>query len=214
METNKAYDLESKIIIAARELFTENGFAETSMSDIAARVGINRPVLHYYFRTKDRMFKAVFGSIVESLVPKVQNIVRDDGLSVSQKVSLVTDAYYRVFKASPCLPMFLMREMRRDFEYVENFVLTMRFDSYFKTIGSYITEEMDKGRIRRVPLRFLFLSFYSLLTMPFSMKNFCQHILLNEGESFDDMLAEWKPYIVSSITAMLTPDDSKQIGAA
>lgn len=209
METNKTEDLESKIITAARELFTENGFAETSMSDIAAKVGINRPVLHYYFRTKDRMFRAVFGSIVEALIPKVQDIVRDNGLSVARKVSLVVDAYYKIFTASPCLPMFIMREMHRDFKYVEDFVLTMRFDRYFKTIGGYITEEMDKGYLRRVPLRFLFLSFYSMLTMPFSMKNLCQHRLLNEGESFDDMLAEWKPYIVSSITTLLTPDNAE-----
>lgn len=53
--TNNNEDLEKKIIEAAKELFIENGFAETSMSDIAAKVGINRPALHYYFRTKDKM---------------------------------------------------------------------------------------------------------------------------------------------------------------
>ena len=56
--TNNNEDLEKKIIEAAKELFIENGFAETSMSDIAAKVCINRPALHYYFRTKDKMFQA------------------------------------------------------------------------------------------------------------------------------------------------------------
>ena len=45
-------NLETKIIEVAKQQFIENGFAETSMSDIAAKVGINRPGLHYYFRTK------------------------------------------------------------------------------------------------------------------------------------------------------------------
>lgn len=54
-------NLETKIIEVAKQQFIENGFAETSMSDIAAKVGINRPGLHYYFRTKERMFQAVFG---------------------------------------------------------------------------------------------------------------------------------------------------------
>ena len=44
-------ELEHQIIETAKQLFIEKGFAETSMSDIAARVGINRPTLHYYFRT-------------------------------------------------------------------------------------------------------------------------------------------------------------------
>lgn len=69
-ENKKSEDLETKIIEAAKELFIENGFAETSMSDIATKVGINRPGVHYYFRTKDKMFQAVFGSIVKSLYPK------------------------------------------------------------------------------------------------------------------------------------------------
>lgn len=71
-------ELEHQIIETAKQLFIEKGFAETSMSDIAARVGINRPTLHYYFRTKDRMFQAVFGSIVMTLLPKVQDIIKQD----------------------------------------------------------------------------------------------------------------------------------------
>lgn len=68
--TNNNEDLEKKIIEAAKELFIENGFAETSMSDIAAKVGINRPALHYYFRTKDKMFQAVFVTSYFLLFPK------------------------------------------------------------------------------------------------------------------------------------------------
>lgn len=69
MATTEHSDLEQQIIKTAQQLFIEKGFVETSMSDIAATVGINRPTLHYYFRTKDKMFKAVFGSIVMSLMP-------------------------------------------------------------------------------------------------------------------------------------------------
>lgn len=71
-------ELEYQIIETAKQLFIEKGFVETSMSDIAAKVGINRPTLHYYFRTKDRMFQAVFGSIVMSLLPKVQEIIQQE----------------------------------------------------------------------------------------------------------------------------------------
>ena len=56
MATTEHSDLEQQIIKTAQQLFIEKGFVETSMSDIAATVGINRPTLHYYFRTKDKMF--------------------------------------------------------------------------------------------------------------------------------------------------------------
>ena len=51
--------MEQKIVSAAKKLFIEKGYEETNMTDIAAEIGINRPTLHYYFRTKDIMFKAV-----------------------------------------------------------------------------------------------------------------------------------------------------------
>ena len=53
MENNE--NLEDRIVDVAKDVFLENGFEMTSMSDIAAKVGINRPTLHYYFRTKERM---------------------------------------------------------------------------------------------------------------------------------------------------------------
>lgn len=69
MNTDNNDNLEQKIIDTAREIFIEKGFTDTSMSEIAAKVGMNRPGIHYYFRTKDRMFQAVFGNIVLSFIP-------------------------------------------------------------------------------------------------------------------------------------------------
>lgn len=88
MATTEHSDLEQQIIKTAQQLFIEKGFVETSMSDIAATVGINRPTLHYYFRTKDKMFKAVFGSIVMSLMPKIQDIVKQD-IPFMERLSMI-----------------------------------------------------------------------------------------------------------------------------
>ena len=72
---NNGISTESRIIDAAKSLFIEKGYAETSMSDIAARAEINRPALHYYFRTKDKMFHAVIGDIVSAIVPRVYELL-------------------------------------------------------------------------------------------------------------------------------------------
>lgn len=203
METTKPTDLEHKITEAARELFIENGYAETSMSDIAAHVGINRPTLHYYFRTKDRLFNAVFGSIIERLAPQVQDIVRQRGVSVSKRSEMVIDTYYRMFKANPSLPMFMLREMKRDYTFVFNIARSMHFDAYFDNIRAEIQAQMDEGLIKQVPMRFVFLTFYSILAMPFAMKPVCENIMLYESETFDDMLNKWKKQMSTTISKML-----------
>ena len=49
-KTEQTENIESRIIEAAKQEFIKKGFEQTSMSDIAAVVGINRPTLHYYFK--------------------------------------------------------------------------------------------------------------------------------------------------------------------
>ena len=202
-ENKKSEDLETRIIEAAKELFIENGFAETSMSDIATKVGINRPGVHYYFRTKDKMFQAVFGSIVESLIPKVQDIILQQDIPIGERIGKVIDAYYEVFKTNSSLPIFIMKEMLRDFDYFSKTITEIHSVNYFNTIRNGLQDEMKKGKLKTVPIRFLFLTFYSLLVMPFSIKNLCQNILLEENETYDEMLAEWKPYIITHVCNLL-----------
>lgn len=205
MATEKNYvgGLEARIVDAARELFLERGFVGTSMSDIAQHAGINRPTLHYYFRTKERMFGAVFGDIVGSLVPRVKDIILQDDKPVSERVGKVVDVYYGVFADNPSLPLFIVREMDRDFDGVANTLRELGLQSYIDSIKQGLLEEMKAGRLNHVPMRYLFMTFYSMLTMPFVARNLCRNVLVADGESFADFLAGWKGYIVNAVERML-----------
>lgn len=202
-DKNHTGGLEARIVDAARQLFIERGFVGTSMSDIASRAGINRPTLHYYFRTKERMFDAVFGGIVGTLVPRVKDIVLQPDRPIGERVASVVDAYYDVFGANPGLPMFIVSEMHRDFDGVVRTIMELRLGQYIESVRQGLQGEMDSGRLRQVPMRYLFLTFYSMLTMPFVAGNLCRTVLLDEGETFADLLAGWKPYIVDAMERLL-----------
>lgn len=202
-DKNHTGGLEARIVDAARQLFIERGFVGTSMSDIASRAGINRPTLHYYFRTKERMFDAVFGGIVGTLVPRVKDIVLQPDRPIGERVASVVDAYYDVFGANQGLPMFIVREMHRDFDGVVRTIMELRLGQYIESVRQGLQGEMDSGRLRQVPMRYLFLTFYSMLTMPFVAGNLCRTVLLDEGETFADLLAGWKPYIVDAMERLL-----------
>lgn len=202
-DKNHTGGLEARIVDAARQLFIERGFVGTSMSDIASRAGINRPTLHYYFRTKERMFDAVFGGIVGTLVPRVKDIVLQPDRPIGERVASVVDAYYDVFGANPGLPMFIVREMHRDFDGVVRTIMELRLGQYIESVRQGLQGEMDSGRLRQVPMRYLFLTFYLMLTMPFVAGNLCRTVLLDEGETFADLLAGWKPYIVDAMERLL-----------
>lgn len=197
-------DLERKIIEAAQQLFMKNGFVETNMSDIATAVGINRPVLHYYFRTKDKMFQAVFGNIILSLAPEIQDIMLQDK-PLPERVGKVVDAYFNVFLRHPYLPMFIMREVERDAEHLKSAARELQLERYFNKIAASLRSEMDSGKLKQVPIHFIFYTFYGALVFPFLTRKLSFSLSLEEGEKADfvEMLMEWKSYIIMQMKNLL-----------
>ncbi len=195
--------MENKIIEIAKNVFIEKGYAETSMSEIAAKVGINRPGLHYYFRTKDKMFEAVFGDIIMSIIPKVFDILIQKDKKIGKRVEEIIDTYYKLFLENPKLPMFVIREINRDANLLINTAEKLHLPERFFGALHYIEEEMKEGKLKQVPIRFIFYNLYSLLSIPFLSQDLTYSLLLDENESFEDMLNDWKPYIVSQMENLL-----------
>ncbi len=192
--------LEEKIIAVAKEVFTEKGFDGASMSDIAARVGINRPTLHYYYRTKDKMFQAVFLSIIQSFIPKIQDVFVDDNKPFSEKIRIVVDTYLEVAKNNPYLPMFVMREINRNAKDFIKAVKPVYMDKFLSHIAIYLQSAMEKGEIKKVPLRIVFNTFYGLMSFPFLSKDL---IFMESDKEFNDLIDEWKPYMVDQMIHLL-----------
>lgn len=199
--------LEEQIIETARQLFVEKGFSETSMSDIAARVGINRPTLHYYFRTKERMFQAVFGSIVVTLLPKVQQIIRLD-LPIMERISLALDEYIDCFTRHPEIPKFVCGEIYRDMDRLYETLQFLHLDEVFSEVKHSLLAEMEAGRLKSVPLHIVFPTFYGLVTFPFLAHNLMIRIFLEDESRFEPFLKEWKQYVIFQLRNLLLEKDS------
>lgn len=187
----------------AEKLFLEKGFDGTNMSDIALSMGINRPTLHYYFRTKDKMFRAVLARIVLSFVPRVYDIVVNSEKPVAERISQVFDAYMAIFLAKPCLPLFMAREVQRDFDFLLRMLQQEQIDRYVRKIIRALEAEMDAGKLKKVPLRTLFYTFYGLMVFPFLSRRLTESLLLAEGETFEEMLEEWKRQVVAQVCVLL-----------
>jgi TetR/AcrR family transcriptional regulator len=48
-----------RLLETATELFAEKGYAGTSVREIVEKAGVSKPVLYYYFKSKDGLFYAV-----------------------------------------------------------------------------------------------------------------------------------------------------------
>lgn len=55
------------VLLAAVQMFNERGFHATSLDDVAARLGITKPVIYHYFGNKDQVLLACVGTGVDQL---------------------------------------------------------------------------------------------------------------------------------------------------
>ena len=83
-------DTEGRILDAAHAVFVRHGTAGARMQDIAKEAGVNQALLHYYFRTKDRLAEAVFRRTAGQLFPQVVQVMASDA-SLEEKIAKVVD---------------------------------------------------------------------------------------------------------------------------
>ena len=97
----------------------------------------------------------------------------------------------------------VIREINRDANLLINTAEKLHLPEKFFGALHSIEEEMKEGKLKQVPIRFIFYNLYSLLSIPFLSQDLTYSLLLDENESFEDMLNDWKPYIVSQMENLL-----------
>lgn len=104
---------EEKILDAARKVFIRKGMDGARMQDIADEAGINKALLHYYFRTKDKLFEVIFKETAGKLFPKFELILNSD-ISYFDKLRKIVESYMDMINENPYMPLFVLNEMNRN----------------------------------------------------------------------------------------------------
>lgn len=193
-------NIEEKIISVAKEVFLEKGFDGASMSDIASRVGINRPTLHYYYRTKEKMFQAVFIPIIQSFIPRIQNVLIKGDMSFQEKITIAIDIYLEMIIRNPYLPLFAIRELNRNAKEFVEAVKPLYMEEFLHKMSDLLLSAMKEGEINNVPLRVVFNTFYGLMMFPFLSKDL---LFMEPDKTLEDVIKEWKPYFVNQMIFLL-----------
>jgi TetR/AcrR family transcriptional regulator len=101
---------EARILDAAHAVFLRRGTAGARMQDIAAEAGVNQALLHYYFRTKDRLSEAVFRRAASQLLPRVIEVMASDA-PLQDKVAEVVRLEIDHLSRTPYLPGYIISEL-------------------------------------------------------------------------------------------------------
>ena len=168
---SKEQNLENEILMAAEDLFLEKGFAGTSTTDIARRVGCNQALVHYYFRTKENLFLRVFNGKVETILTTLQKPLLEQGAEFTDKLRSTIGAYFDFLTANSRLPFFVINELLCNKERLQSayiyFMQNTSHNNVFGLIDSVVQAEVQKGTIRPIETVDFVLNIVSLTVFNF-----------------------------------------------
>lgn len=184
MVKSKTTDLqtEEKIFKAASSVFEEKGLAAARMQEIADRAGINKALLHYYFRSKEQLFKAVFQVLLKKMFEKILSVFMMD-ISFEKKIKLYYEEHINILIKNPNLPLFLLNEISHNPGLVQGIQETLRYSEIREIIYKKHSKELRKYGIRKNDVPQLMVTIVSLAIFPFAARNIMKMIMRQIGDT-------------------------------
>jgi AcrR family transcriptional regulator len=179
---------EEKIFSAATEVFAEKGMTGARMQDIADRAGINKSLLHYYYRSKDKLFKAVFDKLAETMFLKFASILGRE-IPFEEKIAYFFSEHISFLQKNPNLPLFIITEVARDPGLLKKFISSVNIQA----IGKTLKPDLNPG-ITETEITHLMVTVVSMSVFPVLARPVVEAILEQQGIDYDTFLEERKVY--------------------
>ncbi|MEZ4774142.1 MAG: TetR/AcrR family transcriptional regulator [Bacteroidia bacterium] len=169
---SKDDNTEKRILTAARKIFYEKGLAGARMEEIAQEAGINKAMLHYYFRSKQKLFEKIFQEAFAQIFPRLLAIIMSDE-SLEEKIKQISYMYNDMLSENPLLPLFVLSSIQRD---ADSFIQSVFLDAPIQPaevmakLMAQIQAEVAAGKIKPVDPRDLIINLIAMSVFPFMMK--------------------------------------------
>ena len=186
---------------AARKVFTQKGFDGARMQDIADEAGIHKSLLHYYFRSKDKLFEAIFKDALGTLLPPVVSILVSD-LPLFEKINHFTDQYIDILAKNPGIAGFVLHELKMNPHRFLGSLTETGID--LSIIGNQIQQESEAGNIRNVETGHFIANLVSMCVFPFIARPVFIGLFGMEEEGFDHFIEERKKVVSETMIRSLT----------
>ena len=193
---------EARIKEAARAVFLRKGYAAARTRDIADEAGVNMALLHYYFRSKEKLFEMVMLESIQQFAVGLMEVLNDPGTSLKDKFSLLASRYIDFLVVQPELPFFLISEVRSN---PDNLIARLGIGDFLaKSVFMKQFLEHTARKKRRITNAVqLFISFVGMTIFPFIGKPMLQAIWKMSDADFTQLMQERKALIPAWVSMML-----------
>lgn len=201
VKVQKDDSTEEKILAAARKVFMARGMAGARMQEIADEAGINKALLHYYFRSKEQLFETIFERLTKGFWTQITSVFESDE-ALFDKIRTFCGLYIEKVIQNPYIPLFVLYEMNQR---PTQFITKMFRDNppnpakFMKQIDA----EVKAGLIHPIAPPQLFMNMLSLCVLPFIGKPMFMTVMNIDDTAFFNLMQQRKTevpeFIINSI---------------
>jgi AcrR family transcriptional regulator len=206
MAEEKTPDTAQVILDSAERLFLEKGFALTSTTEIAREAGCNQALVHYYYRTKERLFEAIFEMKVRLFIRSFMEIGKRD-IPFTEKLREKIEAHFDILAKNQRLPFLIMNELLTNNSRIQS--VREKIENLGRTVldqfESELSVEIEAGRIRPIAPLDLVLTILSMNVALFLARPILNELLGLDDASFKELVARRKKENVTFILNGLRP---------
>lgn len=194
---------EQRIFDAAHELFVQKGLDGAKMQEIADRAGINKALLHYYYRSKEKLYEMVARAVISRAIPVIRNLI-DSPDPLEQKITRFIDFYIELISHNPFVPLFIITELNKHPERFFEIILPKDLpkpEHFFRQVE----EEIAAGRLRAMNPQHVLVNIVSMCVFPFVAKPMIRIVLGLNPEEVNVFLAERKEEVTRFVFQAIRP---------
>ena len=204
-------DTEQRILDAAHTVFVRTGTAGARTQEIAKEAGVNSALLHYYFRSKDRLAEAVFQRAAAQLMPAVVGVLGSDR-SLPDKVRAIVEIELDRLLRTPYLPAYIISELAHHPERIAQLISAITGSQpealgrkLLRIVDKQIDEEVRAGRMRPISPEQFMVNLLSLCIFPFAARPMIGALMGLDDKAFARFIRERREMLPEFFLNALRP---------
>ncbi len=200
---NTKHNTEQQILEAARTVFIRKGLEGARMQEIANEAGINKALLHYYFRSKEKLFNHIFENALSSVFDVINESILEDG-DVFVFIETFVDNYLTTLQSNPFIPNFIFNEINSHPEKTGQFTekIKLNVPGYKHMMEKNIAQK----KICNIAPEHLLIDMLGMCVFPYIGRPLLEKVFFDEHPAgIENFLYERKQHIISFLKKSLQP---------
>ena len=166
-------------------------------------------MLHYYFRSKERLFEKVFQDSIAHVTPRVTEVFLEESVSFRAKIGRLVGLLVDLFAEEPFLSNFFANELARNPDKIFDLVLDIEggaIGQIIPILNQQILEAIEAGKVKSTirPAE-LMLNIFSLCLLPMLSKGLVQRTLGIDDDHMDRFMQKRKRTVTQFVLDAIRP---------